>query len=49
MALPNRTDAAWERLLRLRDEARSLGIEVDDAWPIKELLDEIAAAKAAEN
>lgn len=39
----NRADAAWERLLKLRDEARELGIEVDDAWPAQRLIEEIAA------
>jgi hypothetical protein len=39
---PNKADAAWERLLRLRDEARALGIEVDEAWPIQRLIEEIA-------
>jgi hypothetical protein len=40
---PNRADAAWERLLKLRVEATELGIEVDDAWPIQRLVEEIAA------
>ena len=40
---PNQADAAWERLLKLRDEARALGIEVDEAWPIQRLVEEIAA------
>jgi hypothetical protein len=43
--LPNKADAAWEELLRLRDEARALGIDVKDSWPIVELKREIAAAK----
>lgn len=43
---PNRTDAAWERLLKLRDEARALGIEVDEAWPIQRLIEEIATRRA---
>lgn len=40
---PNRADSEWERLLRLRVEAVELGIEVDDAWPIQRLVEEIAA------
>jgi hypothetical protein len=40
---PNKADAAWERLLKLREEARALGIEVDDAWPIQRLIEEIAS------
>jgi len=40
---PNQADTAWERLLKLREEARALGIEVDDAWPIQRLVEEIAA------
>lgn len=40
---PNQADAAWERLLKLRDEARVLGIEVDDAWPVQRLIEEIGA------
>lgn len=39
----NKADAAWERLLKLRDEARALGIEVDEAWPIQRLIEEITA------
>ena len=39
----NKSDAAWERLLKLRVEARALGIDVDDSWPIQRLVEEIAA------
>jgi hypothetical protein len=39
----NKADAAWERLLKLRDEARALGIDVDDSWPAQRLVEEIAA------
>ena len=40
---PNKADTAWERLLKLREEARALGIEVDEAWPIQRLIEEIAS------
>lgn len=44
--LPNRADEAWARLESLRDEARALGVEVDDRWPIGRLEQEIAARKS---
>lgn len=40
--VPNQADDAWERLVKLRDEARALGIDVDDRWPIARLEEEIA-------
>lgn len=43
--IPNKADAAWERLQELRAEARDLGIDVDDAWPIALLEREIAAKR----
>ena len=43
--VPNRADAAWERLQELRAEARELGIEVDDRSPIAELEELIARRK----
>jgi hypothetical protein len=42
--LPNAADAAWEELLALRAQAAELGIEVDEAWPIVRLREEIAKA-----
>jgi hypothetical protein len=42
--VPNQADDAWERLAKLRDEARVLGIDVDDRWPIARLEEEIARA-----
>jgi hypothetical protein len=44
--LPNKADAAWEELEALRSEARNLGVQVDDRWPIVRLREEIAAVKA---
>jgi hypothetical protein len=35
--IPNRADAAWERLQALRAEARELGIEITEREPIVEL------------
>lgn len=43
MPLPNKADAAWVRLEELREQARGLGIEVDDRWPIARIEQEIAA------
>lgn len=43
--IPNRADAAWERLQKLRAEARELGIEVDDRDPLAELEELIARRK----
>lgn len=40
--IPNKADAAWERLQALREEARALGVEVDEHWPIAQLEEEIA-------
>jgi hypothetical protein len=40
--IPNRADNAWEDLLALREEARTLGIDVRDSWPINRLQREIA-------
>lgn len=45
--LPNRADAAWAELEALRVQARNLGIEVEDRWPIVRLREEIAAVKVA--
>ena len=42
--VPNKADVAWEELQTLRAQARKLGIEVDDKWPIAELQAQIAAA-----
>lgn len=35
--VPNRADAAWERLQELRAEARELGIDITEREPIAEL------------
>lgn len=43
---PNKADAAWEELQTLRAQARKLGIEVDDKWPIAELEAQIEAARS---
>lgn len=43
--LANQADAAWEELRRLRAEARDLGIDVDDRWPIMRLREEIDAVR----
>jgi hypothetical protein len=43
--LPNKADAAWEELRQLRIRARDLGIEVDEAWPIQRLVEEIGARR----
>jgi hypothetical protein len=40
--IPNRADNAWEDLIALREEARAMGIEVRDDWPINRLQREIA-------
>lgn len=40
--VPNKADAAWEHLQKLRAEARELGIDVDDRSPIVELEEAIA-------
>lgn len=45
--LPNAADVAWSRLESLRAEARALGVEVDDRWPIARLEQEIAARRNA--
>jgi hypothetical protein len=39
--VPNQADLAWKRLQALRAEARELGIDVDDRWPIARLESEI--------
>ena len=41
----NKADAAWAELERLRAEARGLGIEVDERWPIVELREQIDKAR----
>lgn len=41
--VPNKADAAWEELQKLRARAREFGIEVDDHWPIAELQAQIEA------
>lgn len=46
--LPNRADAAWAELQRLREQAHGLGIDVDEVWSIARLEEEIAAAKHAD-
>lgn len=45
--IPNAADRAWQELLALREEARALGIEVSDAWPIDRLQREIALKRPA--
>jgi hypothetical protein len=44
--LPNKADEAWSRIEELRAEARALGVEVDERWPIARLEQEIAARKS---
>lgn len=44
--LPNMADEAWSRLEELRVEARLLGVEVNDRWPIARLEQEIAARRS---
>jgi hypothetical protein len=41
----SRADAAWEELQRLRAEARELGLEVDEGWPLAEIRERVAAAR----
>jgi hypothetical protein len=40
----NRADDAWQLLEQRRAEARALGIEVEDAWPLNRVEEEIADA-----
>ena len=42
--LPNKADAAWAELMRLREQARDLGVDVDERWSIARLREEIDAA-----
>ena len=44
--LPNKADAAWAELERLREQARALGIEVSERWSIANLREEIAVAES---
>ena len=41
--VPNKADAAWERLQQLRAQARELGVDVDQAMTIAELEELIEA------
>lgn len=43
--MPNKADAAWEELQRLRAEALELGVEVDERWPLTELRAQIEKAR----
>lgn len=43
--VPNKADTAWLELERLRAQARQLGIEVDESWPIVELREQIDKAR----
>lgn len=42
----NQADESWAELERLRLEARSLGLEVDERWPLLALREQVAAARA---
>ena len=44
--LPNRTDAAFEELQHLQEEARGLGLEVTGREPLGELRAQVEQAKA---
>lgn len=44
-SVPNQADVAWEELERLRAEARSLGLEVNERWPLAILREEVARAR----
>ena len=47
--LPNAADDAWAELLKLRERARELGVEVSESWPIVRLREEIAKAEAGDD
>jgi hypothetical protein len=46
--VPNRVDAAFAELQALREEARALGLDVDDSEPLDSLRGRVEAARASQ-